>query len=152
MKAFRKQLLQSFADCHTTRWAVQQHEPSALCRVGRYFVTVSDDISCYCVTNKAAPPTVFVKVIKNAYCKSTSISKGIIVIIAIQFGTQPAAIELGRCTVTELSPDQQVSTEYVNCQLDTKLPLDWGSGVGPTFTSSTVMSQGHSPKNGRIAT
>jgi hypothetical protein len=36
----------------------QQQAPSALCCVRRYFVTVSDDISCYCVRNKAVPPTV----------------------------------------------------------------------------------------------
>jgi hypothetical protein len=73
-------------------------------------------------------------------------SKGIIVIITnYSSGLSSSAIELGRCTVAELSPDQ--IGLYKICQLDTTLPPGGGSGVGPTFTSSIIMSQ--NPGNGK---
>jgi hypothetical protein len=47
------------------------------------------------------------KVTKNTYFKSTSISKGIIVIITNYTSRlSSAAIEMRRCTVAELSPDE----------------------------------------------
>ena len=79
-----------------------------------------------------------VNVRKNPYLKSTSLSKGIILINTnYSSGLSSAATEQGRCTVAELRPDQQVSIK--KCQLDTKFPPGWDSGVGPT--SSSIMSQ-----------